>query len=232
MMGQAEHGTEGYFAEHARNLRRLSALSAILACALLGLLLLTLLPPLHRAVRDNKILRAGFAGRTNFLERVLIATGPGSVGSMRNVGRVVTHAARRDDEGFQPTASLVGPRTEASRRTPDLSGVPEEQAPVRIRADVRREGGAEFQSEDLVIIHMVMPDYPEDVWGRGIAGRVTAYVEINALGSVDDVHILHGLHPRVDEAVRAALLQYRFQAPRENGQPVSQQARLTFNFTL
>jgi TonB family protein len=226
-----EHGVDAYFTGRRRNLRRLSGLSAVLSFAGACLLLLAHVPTVRRALQRTPLLQPGFEGRTRYVERIRIATGPGASSEMRDVGRVVTRPATAAEAGT-PVASLVGPREGSSREAAPLPGQSTSGGEIRIRAEVRRSGGAVFQSEELVIEHMVLPDYPEEVWGRGIAGRVTVYARIDSLGRVREVEVLRGLHPVVDEAVRAAVMQYRFRPYHEAGRPVALHVRLTFRFTL
>lgn len=226
-----EHGSDAYFAGQRQNLRRVSGLCAVLAFSGLCLMLLATLPPLRSTLRRAPFQNMGFEGPARYVARIRIATGPGASSEMRDVGRVVTRAARPGETGI-PMARLVGPRQGSSQRSSNLSGPSQSGGEIRIRADVRRSGGAVFQSEELVIEHMILPDYPEEVSNRGITGRVTVYAGIDSLGRVYEVEVMRGLHPLVDDAVRTAVLQYRFRPYHERGRPVPLHARLTFRFTI
>lgn len=88
-------------------------------------------------------------------------------------------------------------------------------------------------SEDYVILHMVQPTYPPFELSKGIEGEVTVELLINKEGRVEDAWVLAAVGPKSFEyASLAAVRQFRFKPPIQNGEPVPMWIRFQVRFRL
>lgn len=88
-------------------------------------------------------------------------------------------------------------------------------------------------SEDYVILHMVQPIYPPFELSKGIEGEVTVELLINKEGRVEDAWVLAAVGPKSFEyASLAAVRQFRFKPPIQNGEPVPMWIRFQVRFRL
>ena len=93
--------------------------------------------------------------------------------------------------------------------------------------------GMGFGDTDVIPLVRMNAVYPQRAIRQKIEGYVTARLQINPQGTVDDVEIIdaqpRGVFER--EAIRA-LYKYKFKPKMENGRPVAQQATQTIEFKL
>jgi protein TonB len=83
-----------------------------------------------------------------------------------------------------------------------------------------------------VAIHRVEPLYPPMARRAGITGVVVLRAVIDREGRVRDVAVLRGGAMGLDEAARAALVQWRFRPGTLHGRPVDVAYTLTINFQI
>jgi len=81
-------------------------------------------------------------------------------------------------------------------------------------------------------IRTVNPVYPAAARALQVAGNVVLQASIGADGSVTAVTVLRPVHPLLDEAARAAVLQYRYRPGQRNGVPEAFKVETTVSFRL
>ena len=93
--------------------------------------------------------------------------------------------------------------------------------------------GMGFGDSDVIPLVRQNPVYPEKAKRRKIEGYVTARLDINPEGSVEDVEIIDS-KPRgvFEREARRALFRYKFKPKMQDGKPVGQVATQTIEFTL
>ncbi|MDH3217038.1 MAG: energy transducer TonB [Candidatus Krumholzibacteria bacterium] len=88
-------------------------------------------------------------------------------------------------------------------------------------------------AEDYVILHMVQPEYPPAELLQGIEGDVTIEMLVNEDGKVEDAWVLTATGPKnFEHSSLAAVRQFRFKPPMENGRPVPMWIRFQVRFRL
>lgn len=93
--------------------------------------------------------------------------------------------------------------------------------------------GMGFGDSDVIPLVRQNPVYPEKAKRRKIEGFVTARLQINPEGTVDDVEIIEA-EPRgvFEREARRALFRYKFKPKMQDGKPVAQVATQTIEFNL
>jgi TonB family protein len=99
---------------------------------------------------------------------------------------------------------------------------PETSDPMRITGDV----------EQPVLIHKVSPEYPEIARKARIQGVVILEAVITKKGIVENVKVLRGLHPILDQSAVNAVQQWRYKPATLNGVPVKVYFTVTVKFRL
>jgi protein TonB len=91
----------------------------------------------------------------------------------------------------------------------------------------------ESYSETYVILHGAQPKYPEHERERGIEGRVTVELLIDANGFVARTNVLELVGPMsFQNSALDAVRQYEFQPPIENGVPSSMWIKFVITFQI
>lgn len=86
-------------------------------------------------------------------------------------------------------------------------------------------------SNDYVILHMVQPEYPPREMIQGIEGNVTVELLVNEKGAVEDAWVLAAHGPKsFEDASLAAVKQFLFKPPEENGRPIPMWIRFDIRF--
>ena len=167
-------------------------------------------------------------------------------------GAVTT--ARRDarpegteTEGVEPVALPSRPRVrtfDVSVDRPPIAPTgppivaPTDFAPSRTSASAQSTpGGAVTQSRD-VTVHAVLradnpaPEYPPDLLGRRMEGRVVAEFVVDERGRVDTrtLRIISSTHERFSEAVRDVLPSLRFIPAETDGVRTEERVEMPFRF--
>ncbi|HTL03529.1 MAG TPA: TonB family protein [Vicinamibacterales bacterium] len=83
-----------------------------------------------------------------------------------------------------------------------------------------------------VRIRTVSPKYPPAARAAQFEGDVLLEAVVSAEGKVTGVTIVRSVHPLLDDAARAAVLQYEYAPARRNGVPESAAVRLTVSFRM
>ncbi len=81
--------------------------------------------------------------------------------------------------------------------------------------------------------HTVQPAYPEEAVQAGAQGQVIAAVRFNEYGQLSMIRILQAPHPRLAQAVREAVRQWRMRRlVLADRTPVAHEGELRFNFII
>jgi TonB family protein len=93
------------------------------------------------------------------------------------------------------------------------------------------EGGSVTRPE-VIESSRTLPDYPEAAQRAGLEGVVVLKATIDAQGRLQDLRVLRGVDPLLDEAALAAVRQWRFRPATRDGKPVRVEYMLTLDFHL
>ena len=94
--------------------------------------------------------------------------------------------------------------------------------PMRITADIVQP----------VLIHKVNPEYPEIARKVRVKGLLVLEAIITQNGTVENVKVVRGVHPLLDQAGVNAVKQWRYKPATLNGKPVKVYSTITVNFVL
>jgi len=205
-----DHGIQAYYEEAHRSARRVSLIALGVACLYLVALLVWLIPPLQRRIEESPVLRFGFQGPTRFVNLLQVEARPGRRQALTDVGKVESSGARRGGGGGTPDP---GARRAGSKDDPSLpgEGIGDAEQDLVRRALSGETGLPVFQSEDLILDHLVRPIYPEEAQEKGIEGRVSVMARIDTLGNVVEAAVMERSgSSQLDRAARTAVLQCRF----------------------
>lgn len=205
----------------------------LLACAFSVVSTLILFPP-H--TRDESIeqaaVRFGYPGPDVFLREInvrLTNEGIGSVAANRLIGNV--RRLKDKPVGDQGTPTKPGSRRGGGQGgLSDLAGEATQSSIGSLRG--RRLNLPTVQSEELVIVTLVKPDYPRMAIDQGLEGRVELLALVNIEGEVEDVEIMKSAGHLLDGAAAAAVRRCRFLPYRLQGRVQSVYAYFRFNFAL
>ncbi|MBI2682165.1 MAG: TonB family protein [Acidobacteriales bacterium] len=81
-----------------------------------------------------------------------------------------------------------------------------------------------------VALSKVDPGYPPDLVEGRMEGVVVLYAVIRADGTVTDIRVIHGSHPKLDESAMRAFARWRFRPATKSGQPVDLEAVVQIPF--
>ncbi len=76
------------------------------------------------------------------------------------------------------------------------------------------------------------PQYTKEAKEAGVEGTVVLKVEITSEGRVENVRVVKGLRPDLDEQAVKAAKMWTFKPAMKDGQPVRVQATIEINFRL
>ena len=198
------HGIHSFFIERAASRRRVSLLSAAVGVFLLaGIVALQIKPVRETAQRFIPILRFGVAGPERIVPVIRIEEMVGSTAPLEDVGRVVARPSRGGEGGGATRA--VAAKRNVDRSGPGLSGLDGGAHDLIARALGAAGSVPIFQSEELVIEHLVRPRYPEDARDRGVEGKVSVLALVDTLGQVVDAEVMRASGElQLDHAAEAA----------------------------
>lgn len=228
-----DHGSRAYFKEKVRSARRVSRICVALGFAMLGGVLAPMLPPVHRALEkvteQVPILRYGFEGPTRIVELVEYDAIPGE-NALRSVGAVTPTAPSRGRGSGESKPAPEGGEG-ATGGTP--SGVADEPDDLVRRALSGESGLPVFQSDDLILDHLVRPVYPEQAQALGSEGRVGVLALVDTLGNVKETALISKSGDvLLDRAAIDAVRQCRFRPYQENGVTTEVYAVFRFVFRI
>ena len=174
--------------------------------------------------------RLGWEGETRLLPNITIIPDEDFYEDMREDSRLRTLAVMEVQVLDETGPSEGGVRQDIPPKEPEETISPElDLAEIRhhpAHTDVP-------YSEEYVILHMVQPEYPPNELLEGIEGDVTIEILVNEEGRVENAWVLAAMGPKSFEyASLAAVRQFRFKPPTENGHPVPMWIRFQVRFRL
>jgi TonB family protein len=223
------YGCEQHFTEIARFERRLSLMIVAVAAALLGVFALASQPAVRRRL-PLTAQRFGFEGRDRYVQRIMLETlGPLRLETGHELSLVQRQATRGGVSARPRSHDLQAqPETRARRAGPGESS---EDLLTRAREIYR--SAPVVQSEDLVIEHLVKPQYPEDARNRNIEGKVAVVALVDTTGSVTQVDVIGSTGERqLEKAATEAVWQCRFRPYRVHGEVQQVYAMFRFAFRI
>jgi TonB family protein len=227
-----EHGVQNFFLERARCRRRVAVVSASLGAFLLLLLGVASIPPVSQVWEETRFARFGFEGPTRYVRLVRVEAVRGADDALTDIGKVEAPPARR---GGERGGGLTPARRSGTARgkTPSFDGRGEANYDLVARALSGQSHVPVFQSDELIIEHLVRPAYPEDVRDRGVEGRVSVIAPVDTLGEVIEAQVwTRSGEPQLDRAAEVAVRQCRFRPYRVRGAAREVYAVFRFAFRL
>lgn len=205
----------------------------LLACGFSVAFTLLLFPPHTRhQTAEQAAMRFGYPGPDVFLREIrvrLTNEGIGSVSANRLIGNVrrIPHAALGDNGiPAKPGSRRGGGQGGLS----DIAGDATESSLGSLRG--RHLNLPTVQSEDLVILTLVKPEYPRLAIDQGLEGHVELLALVDVDGKVREVEIVKSATPLLDGAAAAAVRRCVFQPYQPQGRPQAVYAHFRFNFRL
>lgn len=126
------------------------------------------------------------------------------------------------------------------REKAKLTSKPKERRALTEEADRLQGQALELQKREQapvsgsvtrpVKISGFTPETPEEARKAGVSGVVILEAVIDELGNVQDVRVLKGLHPALDEKAAEALRTWKFKPATMDGKPVKVYYTMTMNF--
>jgi protein TonB len=203
-----------------------------MACTLcLGLTLLLFPPALRHEPLDQIALRFGYPGPTHYEREIRVRlTGETEISPAAN--RLLGNVRRVPDgvtgEGGRPSRAGVtrgpkgpGPSGLGGGGNDDVTSL------AHLRGSLPT-----VQSDELVIVTLVKPDYPRVAIEQGVEGRVELLALVDTVGAVRDVEVIQSAGRVLDGAASMAVRRCRFQPYVRNGRVQPVYANFRFNFTL
>lgn len=122
-------------------------------------------------------------------------------------------------------------KQEVSKPAPESSEPEKEELPEPPSqpVDIREEP---VNVPKPVLIHRVNPEYPDVARKSRVQGIVILEAVITKEGTVENVKVLRGVHPLLDQAAVNAVKQWRYKPATLNGKPVRVHSTVTVNFKL
>jgi TonB family protein len=164
---------------------------------------------------------------------------------------------REDPAQRQVEIRLPGRPGSGLDEASQLPGAGEGQRPIAMASRARRKGARSGAPSDLAfgpapflaqkvysaleVDQMVeryeysaVPEYPPELSGRGVEGKVDATYVVDATGQVDTatIHVIQSDDPLFTKSVLTALGQARFRPAKRGGKPVRQLVQQRFSFRL
>lgn len=136
-------------------------------------------------------------------------------------------APRVDASGSLPFASLPAAPAPAAPRAAAPAPASSRPAPVQAAEKANLPAGGQIQPAQL--ISRKEPDYPLLARQMGAKGTVELIATIGTDGAVKSVKVIKG-HPLLVNAAKEAVMQWRYRPTLLNGQPVTNDTRITLNF--
>lgn len=226
------HGIQSFFEESGRARRRVSLLALGTGVAMVAPLVALQIPSVQQAVQSlPEPMRFGFAGRNQVVAVVHLDGGLGVDESLRDLGQIQPKAAGGGRGDGEPQKA---PTTRPPEHTgPRLTGLGENTQDLITRALSTQGRVPMFLSDELIIVRMVRPEYPEEVRARGVEGKVAVLALIDTLGGVADAEVMAASgEPQLDRAAEKAVRQCRFRPYQEKGATREVYAVFRFAFRI
>lgn len=148
-------------------------------------------------------------------------------------------AETRAMEAREDASEAVAYKSLLLREKAKLTANRKEKQALTEEADRLRDRAAELQKQESQKGRSVTrpekisgstPPIPEEARQAGVSGVVVLEAVIDEQGNVQDVRVLKGLHPALDEAAVESLRTWRFKPAMMDGKPVKVYYTLTMNF--
>ena len=223
------HGSQQYFLERSRFARRVSATTVVVATLALSILLITERTALRHELNVPE--HFGFEGREQYSHRLeLEAYGPQRDSPDAPYG---VNYAPHSNRGGGTGRRAEHLRKVAAQLAPGALGPGTEPEDLLARALRRSSNVPLLQSEQLVFVRLVRPEYPEEARRRNIEGRFAVLALIDTAGRVVEVQVQGG-DPTglLEREATAAVLQCVIRPYRVDGTAQEIVARFPFNFYL
>lgn len=205
--------------------------AVFLSCLSSLLLTYVLFPPASRQESAEELTRRfGYPGPTHYEReiRVRLPDQSASTAPNRLLGGLRRDAGA-NEVGTPVPLSRARAKSGKARQFPGLDGL---TSGLDRSRSLRHLDLPTVQSEDLIILELVRPEYPRQAVEQGMVGHVELLALINDRGTVDDVELVQSAGPWLDEAAETAVRRCRFAPYRVNGKPQAVYANFRFNFTL
>jgi protein TonB len=205
-------------------------LAVFLSCLVSCLVTVLLFPPSRRVENlEETMQRFGYPGETRYQREIevrLSDQAPLLLGQNRLMGGL----KRRDAAAGTPVPEKGMSRRKGKQLDFEgLAGLSENGTAGR---HLHHLNLPTVQSEDLIIVELVRPEYPRDAVAQGVTGRVELLALVNVRGTVDDVEVVQSAGGLLDDAAAQAVRHCRFLPYRMNGEIQPVYADFHFNFTL
>jgi TonB family protein len=201
---------------------------------LLGALEASRLPFIRSALEElPPHMRFGIEGPNRVVPVVNLDVPAGNDAPLRHVGAVRAIGSSQGGRGGgQPAPARRRERRPETAGLP-LQGIGDDTQDLIARALASKGKVPIFQSEELVIEHLVRPEYPEDARSRGIEGRVSVLALVDTGGRVVEAAVMtKSGQPELDQAAEVAVMQCRFRPYQESGEIREVYAVFRFAFRL
>lgn len=205
-------------------------IALLLSCALHVGLCFAIFPPGRRGQTVEEALRFGYPGPTRYEREIQVRlSDPSRESALRMIGglRRIPDVSR---EGT-PVPQAARSRTRRGRKSATGSEILS-QDPALAGLRRRHLDLPTVQSEDLVILTLVRPEYPREAVQKELEGRVELLALVNEHGVVEDVEIIQSGGALFDAAATNAVLRCRFAPYRLHGKVQRVYADFKFRFTL
>lgn len=206
--------------------------SVLLSCLLSCLLTLLLFPPSrHHEDLEESMKRFGYQGPTRYereIEVRLSDQAPLLLGQNRLLGGI-RKSPDSNTEGVPLAADAEAHGKGNRREFPGLAGLAASGEDAR---RLRLLHLPVVQSEDLIAVDLVRPEYPREAIARGDTGHVELAGLVNEHGAVEDVMVLHSAGDLLDHAAADAVRRCRFLPYRSHGEAQAVWANFRFRFDL
>jgi protein TonB len=202
------------------------------AMAVIGASLLYSNPDFRENINAH---RFGFEGPEQYVRRIQLSS-LGDPSSQRSTPQIVqpkVQKPQRKGGGGDPTpdADIGTPAQDLEAFRPP--GVGDSEADIMARAMLRAGSTPLFQSRELVIEHLVEPEYPQEARDRGIEGKVAVLALVDERGRVSDAEIVGTPGDfTLENAALEAVMQCRFKPFQMNGESQEVYAMFRFAFRL
>jgi TonB family protein len=212
-----KHGTQAFFEERARSQRRVALLSVVVGGVLFAGIAAFQIAGVRKAAKDTiPILRFGIAGEKRIVPLVRIEAAAGLEDPLRDVGDLVIQRAGGGRGVGQAKPGLV-PKP-AEHTGPRIRGPGDEAHDLVTRALQSQGRVPIFQSEELVIEHLVRPEYPAEMREQGVEGKVSVIALIDTAGRVVDAEVMNASgSSQLDRAAEVAVRQCLFRPYLQEG---------------
>jgi TonB family protein len=223
---------EGYFESERRRARGRLAASTVSAAAAFTVLALAVL--LLRWERIGRWLpeemRVGFEGPAKYVERIILEQSQGGPSARGPLGPVTLNIAFEQGGSGAVRTGGEGTPSSGHSRTP---GTGESDTSLVVRSVRRRADVPLVASEDLVIVRLGRPIYPQAAIDANIEGRVQIQALVDTTGRVVDVQVMASTgHAVLERAATVAVWQSSFRPYRSGGRLREVYALFSFSFKL